>query len=86
MQELKEKLFGVKKKDVKLILYLITVIVTAATIFISINSLILLEESMKQDLRQTTVGNADLILQHKDSELFGLSEIENANKIGRAHV
>ncbi len=81
MQELKEKLFGVKKKDVKLILYLITVIVTAATIFISINSLILLEESMKQDLRQTTVGNADLILQHKDSELFGLSEIENANTL-----
>ncbi len=82
MQELKEKIFSFKrKKDVKLLLCLITVIVTAVIIFVSINSLVLLEESMKQDLRQTTVGNADLVLQHKNNELFEMTEVNNANML-----
>ena len=59
-----------KNRDSKLTLCLIAVIVTSIIIFISINALSLLEESMKQDLRQTQAGCSEYVVKSKDGNLF----------------
>lgn len=68
-----------KNKDSKLKLCLIAVIVTSIVIFISINALPLLEESMKQDLRKVQTGCSDYIVTSKDEGLFEFNGIDNAD-------
>lgn len=67
-------------KEYKLLLCIITVAITSLTIFTALNALPLLEESLKQDLRQTTVGEADYIITHFDNELFEVFEADQAKK------
>lgn len=71
----------VRNKDSKLRLCLIAIIVTSIVIFISINALSLLEESMKQDLRKTQSGCSDYIVKSKDEGLFEFDGIEGADNL-----
>lgn len=66
----RQLLYG--KKEHKLILCFFTIVITSITLFLAINALPLLEESIKQDLRQTTVGKSEYIVTHKQNELFQL--------------
>ncbi|BCJ93196.1 ABC transporter permease [Anaerocolumna cellulosilytica] len=68
-------------KEHKLFLCLMTVIVTSLTLFTAFNALPLLEESIKQDLRQTTVGEADYVVTPKESALFEVPTIENGKSL-----
>lgn len=75
MKKLFQILFKNKKIiDNKLILCVVTLVITTLTIFVALNALPLLEESLKLDLRKTTVGESEYTVTHKDNELFqGLS-------------
>ena len=70
------------RKDGKLLLCYITVIITCVTIFASINALPILEESLRQDLRQTTVGEAKYVVTHEKNGLFKEQEISNIDSLG----
>lgn len=76
MEKLTSNYF-MKKGERKLTICMIVVAIMSLTFFISLNALGLLEFSLAQDLRQSTVGESDIILKHKDSELFTLEEIPN---------
>lgn len=78
---MKVKKVNVGNKDSKLRLCLIAVIVTSIVIFISINALSLLEESMKQDLRKTQSGCSDYIVKSMNEDLFEFDGIENADAL-----
>jgi ABC-type lipoprotein release transport system permease subunit len=58
-----------------------TVIVTSLTLFTAFNALPLLEESIKQDLRQTTVGEADYVVTPKENTLFEAPAVENGKSL-----
>ena len=70
-----------RAKDYKLLLCRITVVVTSLTLFTALNALPLLEESLKQDLRQTTVGEANYIVTHSANELFNKFAVDKGKKL-----
>lgn len=59
-----------KKIDTKIKLCFLIALVSALTLCVALNALPILEESLRQDLRQSTVGKAEYILSKKEKGLF----------------
>lgn len=73
-----------KKIDQKIKLCFLIALVSALTLCISLNALNILEASLRQDLRQTTVGESEYILTQKNKELFETFPSKKGYKVAAA--
>lgn len=70
------------KKEARIPLILITIVITCMTIFASMNVVNLIKQSMEQDIRGSKVGTSDYVLYDKKFNAFKEIKIEDSSSLG----